>query len=94
MTVQLPALSPVITAPLREHGPVSLRRTEVPEAALVDSVVLEPRTIEIGRPGPQVPLGAETEITSEGSAPNTLTAWDTAPLGPPAAVLENWVVIV
>ena len=77
-----------------EHGPVSLSSTEAPEAALVVSVVLEPRAIEIGRPGPQAPLGAVTEITSAGSAGNTLTGWDTAPLGPPTAVLENWVVIV
>lgn len=74
MTVQVPALSPVITAPLREHGPVSLRSTEVPEAEFVLSWVFEPLTIEIGRPGPHVPLGAETEITSVGSAANTLTA--------------------
>ena len=94
MTVQVPAPSPVIIDPLMEHGPDSLRITEEPEAELVVSWVLEPRAMEIGRPGPQVPLGAVTEITSAGSAPNTLTAWDTAPLGPPTAVLENWVVIV
>lgn len=93
MTVQVPALSPVITDPLSAHGPVSLRSTVVPEVALVVSVVLEPTAIEIGRPGPHGPLGAETESTSAGSAGNTLTGWDTAPLGPPAAVLENWVVI-
>jgi hypothetical protein len=46
----------------------------VPEAEFVLSWVFEPLTIEIGRPGPHVPLGAETEITSVGSAANTLTA--------------------
>ena len=77
-----------------EHGPDSARSTEEPEAALVLSWVRDPAAIEIGRPGPQAPLGAVTEITSAGSAGNTLTGWDTAPLGPPTAVLENWVVIV
>ena len=94
MTVQVPAPSPVITDPLMEHGPDSLRITEVPEVELVLSWVLEPVAIEIGRPGPHVPLGAETEIPSAGSAASTLTGWDTAPLGPPTAVLENWVVMV
>ena len=94
MTVHVPAPSPVITDPLIEHGPDSLRSTEDPEAELVLNWVLEPVAIEIGRPGPHAPLGAETEITSAGLAPRTLIAWDTAPVGPPAAVLENWVVIV
>ena len=74
MTVQVPAPSPVMIDPLIEHGPVSLRSTEEPEAELVLSWVLEPVATEIGRPGPQVPLGAVTVITSAGLAGRTFTA--------------------
>ena len=93
VTVHVPAPKPVITEPLMAHGPFSLSSTCVPELELTVSCVDVPTVMAIGRPGPHGPLGADTFALSAGRAASTLMACDTAPLGPPTAVLENCVVI-